>query len=119
MTKLKVIIAFGILTFSIPAFAQTIIQGPGVYQNLGSQTFGPNGAQQHIGGQTFMPDGTSYNRIGDQTFGSDGTTFNTIGGTTFGSNGTTSQTIGGSTFISGPNGNSMVCQTIGTQTFCN
>lgn len=41
------------------------------------------------------------------------------GNVTFGSDGTTAITSGNQTFISGPDGKTRVCQTIGAQTLCN
>ena len=105
---------------SMSASAQTVITGPGTYNQVGGTTYGPNGStQQQVGGTTYMNSGTTYNQIGNTTYGSNGTTFNQVGNTTYGSNGTTSNTVGNTTYINGPNGQSRTCQHVGISTYCN
>lgn len=80
-------------------------------------------SQLHLGNQTYTQtpagSGPTYQTQGTQTLGSDGSVYNRSGNLTFGSDGTTGITSGMNTFVSGPNGQSRTCQTIGVQTFCN
>lgn len=102
-----------------------IYTGPGTYQKIGPNTYGPNGTvQQSIGNNTYVTPGTGqpsavYQHIGPMTYGSDGTTYQQVGPMNYGNNGTTSQTIGNNTFIRGQNGQTAVCQHIGAQIVCN
>jgi hypothetical protein len=107
------------------ALAQTVYTGPGTYQQIGPFTYGPNGSQQQqIGSFTYVTPGSgrpqvSYQRIGPFTYGSNGSSYQQIGNFGYGSDGTSSQRIGNFTYVHTPDGRTVTCQQIGTQTYCN
>ena len=125
MLKTIATLAAALSALGNAAVAQTVYTGPGTYQNIGPNTYGPDGSiQQHVGTMTYVTPGNggptqTYQHIGPNTYGSDGSTHQQIGQFGYGSDGTTTQTIGQFTYIHKPDGTTATCQQIGNQTYCN
>ena len=125
LSKSSLVAGIAVSIASSAAFAQTVYTGPGTYQQIGPFTYGPNGStQQKIGPFTYVTPRTgqppvSYQQIGPFTYGSNGSSSQQIGSFGYGSNGTTTQKIGNITYIHTPDGRTVACQQIGTQTYCN
>ena len=116
MARLLIVLPWLLVSLSVPAAGQIVVDGPGVYTSSGDHTVGPNGTQTRLANSIAAPDGT-YNISGHRLVGPNGASASSDG-TVFGPDGSTARQVGKSTFVTGPGGN-LACRSMGRHVICN